>query len=64
MIKIINISTIRIPGQANEYVLQINNQDIVKFLHLREQGLAVCLEQAAAAVRGQWGEKADKSSDR
>ena len=38
---------------VRNYELVIQNKSICKFKHKREDGLAVCLEKAAKAVRAQ-----------
>lgn len=40
-------------GQKHHYTVQINNEIITEFDHLRNEGLAICLEKAAEAVRKQ-----------
>lgn len=45
-----NISKVFGAGEQR-YVLRINNKVIAYFGHKYEQGLAVCLEKAAAAAR-------------
>ena len=35
----------------HDYKLEISNKIICKFKHVRSEGLAVCLEKAAQAVR-------------
>jgi hypothetical protein len=40
-------------GKLHHYTVQINNEVITEFDHQRNEGLAVCLEKAAEAVRRQ-----------
>lgn len=40
-------------GQLHHYTVQINNEVITEFDHVRNEGLVVCLEKAAEAVRKQ-----------
>ena len=43
------------PFGEHEYVVRINNDEICRFTHVREQGLATCLMRAAEAVeRNKW----------
>ena len=51
MIGIINSGKNPYPTGIHSYRVQINDQVICHFTHLREEGLAECLEQAAKAVR-------------
>lgn len=53
MIAIINITDMDKPTGIQWYRLQINHKVILEFTHVREEGLAVCLEKAAMAVREQ-----------
>lgn len=39
------------PGGERNYEVKINHKSIAKFKHYRRDGLAVCLEKAAMAVR-------------
>lgn len=39
------------PGGERNYDVKINHKHIVSFKHCRRDGLAVCLERAAKAVR-------------
>jgi len=50
MIRIYNESFDKSTGDCL-YLLTINNQKITDFFHKRKDGLAVCLEKAAAAVK-------------
>ena len=40
-------------GGERNYTVQINNKVITTFKHKRKDGLAVCLEKAAEAVKKQ-----------
>jgi histone H3/H4 len=50
MIAIVNVSKTLSPFGWNDYELRINSKVIAAFRHKREEGLAKCLEQAAAAA--------------
>lgn len=52
MIAIVNTG-VKIFGNRNEYLysVRINIKEICKFTHNRDDGLAVCLDKAAEAVR-------------
>ena len=49
MIAIVNVSTGPAIGKQ-DYELYINHELITTFTHVREEGLAQCLRQAAMAV--------------
>lgn len=51
MIAIINISTHNDRIGENTYRLQINKLIVGEFTHIRNDGLAVCLEKAAECAR-------------
>lgn len=51
MIAIVNVTKGGIKPGLNDYELRINSQVIAKFQHVREDGLAKCLEIAAIAVK-------------
>lgn len=54
MIAIINVDSDPRPTGPHTYQVQINTQaPLARFTHNREDGLAVCLEKAAEAVRAQ-----------
>lgn len=50
MIAIINVSDVCKPFGVHKYEVRINKTLITTFEHRREQGLVICLRQAAAAV--------------
>lgn len=50
MISIVNVSTHADLYGINEYELRINRQIIARFEHTRSEGLAACLQKAAAAA--------------
>jgi hypothetical protein len=55
MIAIVN--TTGHPFGVNTYELRINRRVIATFKHKREDGLAICLQKAAAAAeRAKWEE--------
>lgn len=54
-----NISTTPSPIGEQRYQLRINQRVITEFTHVREQGLTVCLQQAAKAVEKTKWELAD-----
>lgn len=39
------------PGGERNYVVKINQDEIIRFVHNRRDGLATCLELAGRAVR-------------
>ena len=51
MIAIINNGVNPEPTGVHTYTVQINHKVITTFNHLREEGLARCLERAAEAVK-------------
>lgn len=53
MIAIVNVSKPPKPIGVNEYELRINHAVVARFEHRREDGLAVCLQKAAAAVENE-----------
>lgn len=59
MIEIVNVSaSLKLFG-VHEYELRINQRVIARFEHKREEGLAVCLQKAAAAAeKANWGKAA------
>lgn len=60
MIAIVNVSKNSSEFGVHEYELRINARVIAKFEHVREEGLAVCLQKAAkAAERAKWEEVAE-----
>ena len=50
MIAVMNISPYSRKAGWHEYEIRINQEIIVRFLHRREENLAVCLRKAADAV--------------
>lgn len=59
MIVIVNVAPGSSPFGEHEYEVRINEQLITRFLHKREEGLAVCLRRASEAVaRDQWQQAA------
>lgn len=51
MIAIVNVSkNLKLKGRQT-YSLRINNKEICRFFHNREESLDVCLEKAAKAFR-------------
>lgn len=51
MIAIVNVSKVLKNVGAQTYEIRINRAVITRFEHSREDGLATCLDKAAAAVR-------------
>lgn len=51
MIAIVNVDPNPRTIGEHDYEVRINRQVICRFKHIREQGLATCLEKAAEAVR-------------
>lgn len=50
MIAIVNISDVFKEKGLQKYSLRINDKEICRFLHKREEGLAMCLLTASKAV--------------
>lgn len=54
MIAIVNVGPkTNDPGDERNYEVRINQDVVATFRHFRRDGLAVCLEKAAQAVREQ-----------
>lgn len=51
MIAIINIKPGEKENSPSKYEVKINNKHITYFYHTRKDGLSVCLEKAAEAVK-------------
>jgi len=59
MIAIVNISKSYSKVQSQLYALKINHQELCRFRHIPTDGLAVCLEKAAAAYRKKCPDRID-----
>lgn len=56
-----NLSPRSLPDdQDHEYRLRVNEREIVRFKHRRNEGLALCLHLAAQAVQAAKNRKSDK----
>ncbi len=54
MVAVINVTPKeKLNGKVHDYEVRINRSVITGFQHVRSDGLAVCLEKAAVAVRKQ-----------
>jgi len=58
MIAIVNISDVFSEKGLQKYSLRINNKEICRFLHKREEGLAKCLLTASKTVEV-WGKESE-----